>query len=196
MAVKKICRYLHGTSTKGLIFNPTKEFAIDCYVDSDFWGLFGSKGSLNPMCAKSRTGYVISLAGCPLLWVSKLQTTIALSTMEAEYQALSASCRDLIPLRHTVREVSDALGINKEFAIRSHSTFYEDNSACLSQATVPKMTPHTKHIAVAYHWFREFVPSGDLPIVKVESDKNWSNILTKGLVTDKFTAIQKLLCGW
>jgi hypothetical protein len=195
-AVKKICRYLHGTSTKGLIFNPTDEFAIDCYVDSDFSGLFGSEDPLDPVCAKSRTGYVITLAGCPLIWVSKLQTTIALSTMEAEYQALSASCRDLIPLRHTVREASDALGISKEVTVRSHSTIYEDNSACLSQATVPKMTPRTKHIAVAYHWFREFVASGDLQIVKVESDKNWSDILTKGLVSDKFTAIRKLLCGW
>jgi hypothetical protein len=196
IALKKICRYLHGTSTQGLIFRPSKEFSIDCYVDSDFSGLFGTEDSQDPICAKSRTGYVITLAGCPLLWVSKLQTTIALSTMEAEYQALSASCRDLIPLRHTVKEASDALGISKDFKVHSHSTIYEDNSACQSQATAPKMTPRTKHIAVTYHWFREFVASGDLQVVKVNSENNLSDILTKGLVAEKFTAIRKLLCGW
>ncbi len=169
IALKKICRYLHGTSTQGLIFWPSKEFSIDCYVDSDFLGLFGSEDLQDRICAKSRMGNVITLAGCPLLWVSKLQTTIALSTMEAEYQTLSASCRDLIPLRHTVREASDALGISKDFTVRSRSTIYEDNSACLSQATVPKMTPRTKHIVVSYNWFREFVvASGDLLVLKVD----------------------------
>ena len=140
-AIKKICRYLKGTATEGIVFTPSKEFAIDCYVDSDFAGLYGSEDSHDPVCAKSRTGYVITLAGCPLLWVSKLQTTIALSTMEAEYQALSASCRDLIPLRQICKEASEALKITERFIVRSHSKIYKDNSACLSQATMAKMTP-------------------------------------------------------
>ena len=195
-AIKKICRYLKGTATEGIVFTPSKEFAIDCYVDSDFAGLYGSEDSHDPVCAKSRTGYVITLAGCPLLWVSKLQTTIALSTMEAEYQALSASCRDLIPLRQICKEASEALEITERFIVRSHSKIYEDNSACLSQATMPKMTPRTKHIAVAYHWFREYVSSGDIEILKIETTKQLGDIFTKGLVAEKFTAIRKLLCGW
>ena len=91
--------------------------------------------------------------------------------MEAEYQALSASCRDLIPLRHICKEASDALKINGTFIVRSHSKIYEDNSACLSQATMPKMTPRTKHIAVANHWFREYVSSGDIEVLKIDTTK-------------------------
>ena len=116
--------------------------------------------------------------------------------MEAEYQALSASCWDLIPLHHIIQEASTALHIGKGSAVRSFSKVYEDNSACLSQATMPKMTPHTKHIAVAYHWFREYVLSGVLQIVKVDTAANLADIFTKGLVADKFTAIRKQLCGW
>ena len=71
--------------------------------------------------------------------------------MEAEYQALSISCWDLIPLHHIIQEASTALHIGKGLAVRSFSKVYEDNTACLSQAIIPKMTPHTKHIAVAYH---------------------------------------------
>ena len=116
--------------------------------------------------------------------------------MEAEYQALSASCQDLIPLRQICKEASEALEITERFIVRSHSKIYEDNSACLSQATMPKMTPRTKHIAVAYHWFREYVSSGDIEILKIETTKQLGDIFTKGLVAEKFTAIRKLLCGW
>jgi len=196
VALKKICRYLCGTLNEGIIFTPTSEFKIDCFVDSDFAGLFGTENSNDPVCAKSRTGYIITLAGCAVLWVSKLQTTIALSTMQAEYQALSTSCRDLIPLRHIITEASTALHMAGPLAVTSYSTIYEFNSACLSQANLAKMTPRTKHIAVSYHWFREYVLSGVLRILKIDTAVNPADIFTKGLVAEKFTAIRKLVCGW
>ena len=84
VAIKKICCYLKGKINQGIHYQPTSEFALDCYVDSDFSGLFVTESSDDPVCAKSCTGYVITLSGCPLLWVSKLQSSIALSTMEAE----------------------------------------------------------------------------------------------------------------
>ncbi len=102
--------------------------------------------------------------------------------MEAEYQAVSTSCWDLIPPHHSIiQEASTALHIGKGSAVRSFSKVYEDNSACLSQATMPKMTPHTKHIAVAYHWFREYVLSRVLHIVKVDTAANLADIFTKGM---------------
>ena len=76
------------------------------------------------------------------------------------------------------------------------STIYQDNSACLSQATLPKMTPPTKHITVAYHLLREYVLSSVLCILKIDTAVNPANIFTKGLVAEKFTAIRKLVCGW
>jgi Reverse transcriptase (RNA-dependent DNA polymerase) len=196
IALKRICRYLKGTSDKGIIFTPTSDFGLDCYCDSDYAGLFGRENSDDPISAKSRTGYVITLSGCPLIWVSKLQTTIALSTMEAEYQALSQSCRDLIPLRHLIQEAATAFRLSDQFSVRSYSKIYEDNTACLSQASMPKMTPRTKHIAVSYHWFREYVASGALHICKVDTKANLADIFTKGLVRESFTAIRSLLCGW
>ena len=116
--------------------------------------------------------------------------------MQAEHQALSTSCRDLIPLRHIITEASTALHMAGPLAVTSYSTIYEDNSACLSQANLPKMTPRTKHIAVSYHWFREYVLSGVLRILKIDTAVNPANIFTKGLVAEKFTAIRKLVCGW
>ena len=81
VALKRIGQYLKGTMDKGLILNPEDNYNIDCYPDADFAGLYGHEHPQDPHCVRSRTGYVITLAGCPILWVSKLQTEIALSTM-------------------------------------------------------------------------------------------------------------------
>ncbi len=96
-ALKRIGWYLKGTLDKGLILNPSNDPNIDCYPDADFAGLWNRDDRNDPHRVRSRTGYVICLSDCPVLWISKLQTEIALSTMEAEYVALSASCLDLFP---------------------------------------------------------------------------------------------------
>ena len=110
--------------------------------------------------------------GAPfLLWVSKMQTQIALSTMEAEYITLSQSMRDLIPIREVLKEVMTIVfECKNNIAYHSHSkafadtsvgsmpcqnipqsTIFEDNDACLKFACMPKWTPPTKHIGVPYH---------------------------------------------
>jgi hypothetical protein len=89
VAVKRILRYLCGTREKGIYFQPNRSNQIDFHVDADFAGLFGVEDGQDPVSVKSRTVYVIFFCGVPLLWVSKLQSLIALSTMEAEYVALA-----------------------------------------------------------------------------------------------------------
>ena len=68
-------------------------------MDTDFAGLWGYEDKQDPSCVKSRTGHMISIADCPVAWVSKLPTDIAVSTMEAEYNALSMAMRDVLPLK-------------------------------------------------------------------------------------------------
>jgi hypothetical protein len=97
-AIKRILRYIKATKDKGVFMYPNKSLKLDCYVDSDFGGSFAAEYGQNPMCAKSRTGYVLLFSCAPILWVSNMQTQIALFTMETEYIALSKSTRDLIPV--------------------------------------------------------------------------------------------------
>ena len=82
--MKRICRYLQGTKENGIVFNPSKKLVVDCYADADFAGLWGNEDPQDPIFARSRTGFVVTFANCPLLWVSKLQTEIALSTLIVE----------------------------------------------------------------------------------------------------------------
>ena len=79
-AVKTLVRYLHCTCKMGMIVKPTGNLNIDCYVDADFAGLHGRDPDRSPSSAKSRTGYIITLGGCPILWKSHLQSEISLST--------------------------------------------------------------------------------------------------------------------
>jgi hypothetical protein len=159
-----------NTKDKGIIFKPNKSNKIDCHVDSDFSGLFAVEDGLKPICARSQTGYVIKYCDVPILWVSKIQTQNALSTIEAEYIALSQSMRDLIPIREILREIMLKV-LNEKFKpectthskafmdatpspneIIPQSEVFEDNAACMKFAQMPKLSPRTKYLGVPLHW--------------------------------------------
>ena len=90
--------YLAGTPDKGLLITPDPTQSLYCFVDADFADLWNIGDSQDPISVMLRIGFVLFYSGCPLLWLSKLQTKVALSTTEAEYIALSQSLCDVIPL--------------------------------------------------------------------------------------------------
>ena len=196
LAVRRICRYLQGTKTKGYILEPSMEDRdLNCYVDADFAGLWHEDISDEPVSVKSRTGYVITFANCPVLWVSKLQTEIALSTTEAEYIALSQAMRDLIPMRTLLTELASLtkLEIGKTTTL---STVFEDNKGCIELANAPKMRPRTKHIAIKYHHFRSHVANGDIKIQWIDTKHQLADIFTKPLAEIAFSSLRLALLGW
>ena len=194
--MKRICRYLRGTKDNGLMFNPSKKLVVDCYSDAYFARLWGHENPQDHIFARSRTGFVVTFANFPLLWMSKLQTEIALSKLHTEYVALSHSVRALLPLKSPFKEVIDNLVIdNENLKFMSSSTIYEDNNGFIVVATSPRMTPTSKHISVKYHWFRQHVEK-EFVIRKIESENQKADIFTKGLQGQIFVIIRKLLCGW
>lgn len=197
-ALKRIGRYLKGTANKGLILCPSKYLHVDCFPDADFAGLYNHEDSQDPHCVRSRTGYVILVAGCPVLWKSKLQTEIALSTMEAEYVALSQACKDLFPLLDMVKELSNAVGVPVDEDTNMHVQVHEDNVGALTLGRLePKrMTPRSKHYAIKYHWFREQIGPRNIKLVKVETRDQLGDIFTKGLGGVPFRHLRLKLMGW
>jgi hypothetical protein len=115
-------------------------------VDADFDGLWTEASSSETTSVKSRTGFVILFANCPVLWVSKLQAEVALSTTEAECIALSQAMRDLIPMRALLTELTTLTCLTFD-TNTTYSTIFEDNKGCVELANAPKMRPCTKHIA-------------------------------------------------
>ena len=150
IAIKRIGRYLKATRDKGLILNPSDELRVDCYADADFAGLYGYESSTDPSCVRSRTGFVITVANCPVLWVSKLQGSTALSTMEAEVIALAHSCRELFPVMDLVKEVGAIVGLPTEDLTSMHVCLHEDNAGALALANKipPQFTSTSKYYAI------------------------------------------------
>ena len=98
-AVKMIIRYLSATSDKGIIFTPTTDFKVDCFVDADFTGLYGREHQDLSTSTHSQTGYIMFFCSYPLIWKSQLQTETALSTFHAEYVGLSSAIQKLITIQ-------------------------------------------------------------------------------------------------
>ena len=201
-AVKRIIRYLKRTKDKGLMMTIDKSKGIECFVDADFAGGFNKEKSTNPRDCLSRTGFIVKYANCPITWSSKLQTTIALSTTEAEYMALNTAAREVIFLINLTDELR---GHGVELLARQPSIqckVFEDNAGAIELAKLPKLRPRTKHLAIQYHHFRSWTVkglNGEEPRIKVEhipTQEQEADIMTKPLPRPQFQHLRKKLCGW
>jgi len=163
IALKKIGQYLLANRENGLIIKPTKDLRLELFADADFAGLWNHEDTDDPVCVRSRTGYMITLGGAPILWGSKLQMETALSTMMAEYIALSNSMRKLIPIKVLVAEITDAFKVPRD-ELTKVVQIWEDNEGCLILANMkpPQLTPRSKHYAVKHHWFKEQLVPGEI----------------------------------
>ena len=199
-ALVRIGRYLKGTVDKGITMSPSTNPCIDCYPDADFAGLYGHEDVQDPHCVRSRSGFVILAFGCPVVWKSKLQTEIALSTMEAEYVAISTACRDLLPVINIVKSLSASVGYDTDFVSNIHVRIHEDNVGALTLGKMEprRYTPRSKHYAIKYHWFREHVAdkSKKIQLVKIDTKNQLGDIFTKGLTQVPFEHLRRLLMGW
>ena len=175
---------------------PTGDLSLDCYVDADFAGLHGRDPDHSDTSAKSRTGYIITLGGCPILWKSQLQTEISLSTLESEYSALSASMRTLLPLRDLLRELCMELTLPPNFRSIIRCRVFEDNNGALLLATRQRITNRTKYFLVKWHFFWHHVRNGDVEVLKIATTDQLADYLTKGLNREVFERIRKLAQGW
>ena len=198
--LKQIGRYLKHTRDKGMVVKPTMDdtLHLECFADADFAGLYGREDYQDPHCVRSRTGYLITVNKCPILWKSQLQTEIAWSTMEAEYVALSSACRDVIPIRQLLIELGTTYGLLTEDRPSIMTTVYEDNEGALQLANMelPRMTPRSKHYATKYHWFREHVKKGLIKVVGIDTKNQLADIFTKGLTGESFCRLRERLVGW
>ena len=196
-AVKKIGRYLVSTRDKGIFMQPQVDHSFDCWVDANFAGDWNQPTTLSdPMTAKSRSGWVIKYADCPITWSSKLQTLTALSTTEAEYVALSMALREQIPLMELLKECKrHKLDIHWTVP-KIHCKVFEDNSGALEMARLPKVRPQTKHLNNVYHHFRQHVENQEISINSIDTDHQIADIFTKPLEEALFKKFRKQIMGW
>jgi hypothetical protein len=166
-------------------------------MQTDFGGLWAREVAVDKTVrAKSRTGYLVMYALCPIIWTSQLQTKLAMSTTEAEYLALSTALRNTIPLMRLVKAIQRNMGLPMSTKPTVHCTLFEDNLGAVELSNVPKMHPHTKHINPKYHHFCKYVYKGMISIVQIRTTKQLADIFTKNLPRDLFLYFRGKILGW
>jgi hypothetical protein len=140
--VKWIIRYLRGTTTHALCFGGSDTF-LQGYVHSYMEGDKDSR--------RSTTGYVFTIGGTTVSWISKLQKVVALSTTEAEYVASTEASKEMIWLQRFMEE----LGKKQE-----NNRLYCDSQSAVHLAKNSTFHSKTKHIQLRYQFIRSALEDG------------------------------------
>ena len=170
-AVKWILRYLRGTMNFGLIFDRDVDLSskVTGFVDSDYAGDLDKRRSL--------TGYVFTLCGSAISWKATLQSTVALSTTEAEYMAAAEAVKEAIWLKGLVND----LGLKQD-----RISVFCDSQSAIHLTKNQMYHERTKHIDVRYHFLREIVTEGLIQILKIATTENPADMMTKPVAVYKF----------
>jgi Reverse transcriptase (RNA-dependent DNA polymerase) len=178
-ALDCVFRYLHGTSARRLVFQRAspESTQLTGYVDAD-WA-----GDVNDH--KSTLGFIFMFGGAAVSWGSKKQTSVALSSTEAEYIAASYAAKEAIWLRRLLTE----LGLDTS----SPTPIHVNNQSAIAIARNPEFHDRTKHIKVRYHFLRQVVEKGDIVLKYLPTGEQIADALTKGLSREKHEGFAKMM---
>lgn len=168
-AAKRVLRYLKGTLNCHLTYKKTGKM-LKGYVDSDWGGCIADR--------RSYTGFCFIFGGAAISWESRKQRTVALSTIEAEYMAMSEAAKEAIFLRFLLGEILD-----QKYCI----SLLNDNQSAQSLSLNTICNNRTKHIDMRHHFIREKVDSGEINFKYIETEKMVADVLTKALKNSKHT---------
>jgi transposase InsO family protein len=174
-AAKRILRYLKGTKKLAIKYS-AKIDDIPKENSNLFYG-YADAAYGNSDDYKSTSGYVFIVGGGAITWRSKKQTTIALSSTEAEYIALSEAGREACWLRSLYEE----LGYTQE----SPNVIKGDNDGSIAMARNPQFHKRSKHIATRWHWVRDLVQDKIISIESCRDPEQTADVLTKPLARQK-----------
>lgn len=185
-AAMQVLRYLKGTVNLGITYDGHKTSLVSgqksfsrpiSHCDADWAGCKSTQ--------RSTTGYIFTLAGGALSWKSRLQPTVALSSTEAEYRAVTEAGQELLWLRRMM----EAFGCVDE----NPTVLQSDNLGAIHLTTKSTFHDRTKHIDIHYHWIREIVKNGSVKLQHCPTEQMVANMLTKALGKRKFLNLRKQL---
>ena len=169
---KRGLRYLQKTRQYGLVLGGVKKaddaaWNITAWADSDWKG--------HRSTGRSTYGWLVQIEDSTISWRAKRHETVALSTTEAEYTALSQCARELAWIRSLFSELQ--LPLNIPILLNG------DNQGSLKLCRNPELHQRTKHIPLVEHHIREEVEAGRIDVQYVSTHEQIANGLTKPLDT-------------
>jgi hypothetical protein len=128
---------------------------------------------------RSTTGYLFTIGGTIVSWISKLQKVVALSTTEVEYVAATEASKEMIWLQRFMEE----LGKKQE-----NSRLYCDSESAIHLAKKSSFHSKTKHIQLRYHFIQSALEDEHLKLEKIHTSQNPADMLTKGVTKEKLSS--------
>jgi hypothetical protein len=179
-AVKRIFKYLRGTSTYGLVFARKAGqvgVVLHGHTDSDFAG--------DPDTHRSTYGYSLSIGHGTFSFRSKRAPTVALSSCEAEYVAACAGAQEAVFFRRLLAELG--------YPQRNPTVMYEDNQSSISHSRNSDNHSRMKHINVKKYFVRELVRDNVIDHHYVPTGEMLADIFTKPLGRKSFLKFRAML---
>jgi hypothetical protein len=178
-AAKHMLRYLSGTRCAGVVYSQQAQnhHQLVGFSDADWAGDKGTR--------KSTSGYVFMLNGGPVSWASKRQSSVALSSCEAEYYALTQAGKEAVWINQLLTEIT---GENQ-----GPLTILCDNQAAIASTENPRFHGRMKHVEIHHHFIRELVKDKKITVTWIDTDNMVADGLTKTLDRTKFGRFLKLL---
>ncbi|GJZ35786.1 hypothetical protein Tco_0581603 [Tanacetum coccineum] len=172
-AVKRIFRYVRGTTHLGLWYPNGTGVETIVYADSGHTGDYFDRRS---------TSYVCTFMGCCLTsWFAKKQTALVISTTKAEYVSVGKGCQQALWMKQAL--------IDYDIRLDDVPIMY-DNKGAIDLSKNLVQHSRTKHIEIRHHFLRDNVQKGNISIEKVPSEDNIADILTKPFKREVFNYLR------
>ena len=177
LAAKTVLRYIKETRLLGITYG-SSDLTVTGYSDADW--------ASNIDTRRSTTGYVYMLAGGCISWRSQLQKTVALSSCEAEYMALTAAAKEAMYFSKLLKDLN----------INYNSTLiHEDNQGAIAMAQNPCAHDTAKHIAIKEHFIRDCIDDNVIQLKYISTEEMLADCLTKELSKIKLYNFRDIIMG-
>jgi hypothetical protein len=175
-AVKRIIRYISGTTDFGICYTFDTNVEIAGYTDSDWAGDANDR--------KSTSGGAFFVGNNLVSWHSKKQNCVSLSTAQAEYVAAGSCCTQLLWMKHMLADYGFKQGLLSLFC---------DNTSAINISKNPVLHSRTKHIEIRYHFIRNLVEEQLLELTFIPTEQQLADLFTKPLDNLRFTSLRKAI---
>jgi hypothetical protein len=178
-AARHVLAYLKGTIDYSIIYGDASDIEVHAYTRANCprdqistLGFADADHGTDKDDRKSQTGYVFMINNGPVSWTSHKQSSVALSTMEAEYMSLSDSSREAIARANLYCDLN---------IIAQTPLIYTDSTTALSLTDESAKYQRAKHIDIRYHYVRDVLQKGQIQVDYVPSEQNPADVFTKAL---------------
>eukprot|EP00253_Pinus_taeda_P013579 PITA_13579 len=173
--VKRIFKYLQGTQNYGLWYPRNTDLTLHAYTNADWAGSMDDR--------KRTSGGAFFMGSRLVSWFNKKQSSIALSTAEAEYVAVASCCTQLLWMMQNLQDF--------QITCTPPISILCDNTSAINISKNPVMHSKTKHIPIKYHFLREQVLEQKVKLEYVPSKEQVADILTKPLPRETFEHLRQ-----